>query len=58
MKRISLLKSLILVFFVAVVFSSCKKDEDDNFGEVIVNNPEYMPGKGIFIINGNAQCSN
>ncbi len=52
MKKISLSKTLVFLFILLIAFSSCKKDDEDNsIGEIIVENLEYMPGKGIFIIN-------
>ena len=44
-------KSLTVIVFITIALISCKKDEDDSIGEVIINSAEYMPGKGMFIIN-------
>ncbi len=51
MKSINLLRTLAVLFILLTAFSSCKKDDDEDIGEVIIENPEYMPGNGIFIIN-------
>ena len=51
MRKSSLLRTLVFISMLAVAFTSCKKDDEESIGEVIIEKSEYMPGKGIFIIN-------